>query len=164
MNKYGYVNTVWLQSTQGSTLCLLYHFQQINVIIFQIVWLELHYFFFEQKHKMRPLTQFIFFCFLSGLWGQEEEHVVLSHSDVFSHLSSPPSPLDSGRPRPHRLHQQLFRVTKTPAAEVVQYVHLFIYLFSPFEKSLIFNVVLNYILWKDQMFLLKYKWKGKSFS
>ncbi|XP_073698786.1 transmembrane protein 94-like [Garra rufa] len=43
---------------------------------------------------------------------QEEEHVVLSRSDVFSHLSSPPSPLDSGRSRPHRLLQpQLFRVT-----------------------------------------------------
>uniref|UniRef100_A0A8C1PEG7 Transmembrane protein 94 n=1 Tax=Cyprinus carpio TaxID=7962 RepID=A0A8C1PEG7_CYPCA len=52
---------------------------------------------------------------------QEEEHVVLSRSDVFSHLSSPPSPLDNGRPRPHRLLQpQLFRVTKSPAAEVVQ--------------------------------------------
>ncbi|KAL6481253.1 hypothetical protein MHYP_G00093330 [Metynnis hypsauchen] len=52
---------------------------------------------------------------------QEEEHVVLSRSDVFSHLSSPPSPLDNGRPRPHRLVQpQLFRVTKTPAVEVVQ--------------------------------------------
>ncbi|XP_058637971.1 transmembrane protein 94-like [Onychostoma macrolepis] len=52
---------------------------------------------------------------------QEEKHVVLSQGDVFSHLSSPPSPLDSGRPRPHRLLQpQLFRVTKTPAAEVVQ--------------------------------------------
>ncbi|KAK2908555.1 hypothetical protein Q8A67_004392 [Cirrhinus molitorella] len=51
---------------------------------------------------------------------QEEEHVVLSRNDVFSHLSSPPSPLDSGRPRPHRLLQpQLFRVTKTPAADVV---------------------------------------------
>ncbi|XP_037399672.1 transmembrane protein 94-like [Pygocentrus nattereri] len=52
---------------------------------------------------------------------QEEEHVVLSRSDVFSHLSSPPSPLDNGRPCPHRLVQpQLFRVTKTPAVEVVQ--------------------------------------------
>ncbi|XP_036413163.1 transmembrane protein 94-like [Colossoma macropomum] len=52
---------------------------------------------------------------------QEEEHVVLSRSDVFSHLSSPPSPLDNGRPRPHRLVQpQLFRVTKTPAVDVVQ--------------------------------------------
>ncbi|MCJ8747721.1 hypothetical protein PDJAM_G00156500 [Pangasius djambal] len=52
---------------------------------------------------------------------QEEEHVVLSRSDVFSHLSSPPSPLDHGRSRPHRLLQpQLFRVTRTPAVEVVQ--------------------------------------------
>ncbi|XP_072514079.1 transmembrane protein 94-like [Salminus brasiliensis] len=52
---------------------------------------------------------------------QEEEHVILSRSDVFSHLSSPPSPLDNGRPRPHRLVQpQLFRVTKTPAVEAVQ--------------------------------------------
>ncbi|XP_036387295.1 transmembrane protein 94-like [Megalops cyprinoides] len=52
---------------------------------------------------------------------QEEEHVVLSRSDVFSHLSSPPSPLDSDRPRPHHLLQpQLFRVTKTPAVETVQ--------------------------------------------
>ncbi|XP_035260533.1 transmembrane protein 94-like isoform X2 [Anguilla anguilla] len=52
---------------------------------------------------------------------QEEEHVVLSHSDVFSHLSSPPSPLDSDRPRLHHLLQpQLFRVTKTPAVDTVQ--------------------------------------------
>ncbi|XP_066546024.1 transmembrane protein 94-like [Amia ocellicauda] len=52
---------------------------------------------------------------------QEEEHVVLSRGDVFSHLSSPPSPLDSDRPRPHSLlHPQLFRVTKTPAIETVQ--------------------------------------------
>ncbi|KAI4902008.1 hypothetical protein NFI96_018713 [Prochilodus magdalenae] len=52
---------------------------------------------------------------------QEEEHVILSRSDVFSHLSSPPSPPDNGRPRPHRLVQpQLFRVTKTPAVELVQ--------------------------------------------
>ncbi|KAG9349783.1 hypothetical protein JZ751_026136 [Albula glossodonta] len=51
---------------------------------------------------------------------QEEEHVVLSRSDVFSHLSSPPSPLDSDRPRPHHLLQpQLFRVTKTPAVDTV---------------------------------------------
>ncbi|MCI4393512.1 hypothetical protein PGIGA_G00158140 [Pangasianodon gigas] len=52
---------------------------------------------------------------------QEEEHVILSQSDVFSHLSSPPSPLDHERSRPHRLLQpQLFRVTRTPAVEVVQ--------------------------------------------
>ncbi|GAA6075532.1 transmembrane protein 94-like [Tachysurus ichikawai] len=52
---------------------------------------------------------------------QEEEHVILSQSDVFSHLSSPPSPLDQERSRPHRLLQpKLFRVTQTPAVEVVQ--------------------------------------------
>ncbi|TRY64395.1 hypothetical protein DNTS_017092 [Danionella cerebrum] len=52
---------------------------------------------------------------------QEAEHVVLSRSDVFSHLSSPPSPLDTVRSHPQRLLQpQLFRVTKTPATEVVQ--------------------------------------------
>ncbi|TTE66781.1 Transmembrane protein 94 [Bagarius yarrelli] len=52
---------------------------------------------------------------------QEEEHVILSQSDVFSHLSSPPSPLDHKRSRPHRLLQpKLFRVTRTPAVEVVQ--------------------------------------------
>ncbi|XP_060716255.1 transmembrane protein 94-like [Tachysurus vachellii] len=52
---------------------------------------------------------------------QEEEHVILSQSDVFSHLSSPPSSLDQERSRPHRLLQpKLFRVTQTPAVEVVQ--------------------------------------------
>nr|XP_015215729.1 PREDICTED: uncharacterized protein KIAA0195-like isoform X1 [Lepisosteus oculatus] len=52
---------------------------------------------------------------------QEEEHVVLSRGDVFSHLSSPPSPLDSHKPRPHNLvHPQLFRVTKTPAVRILQ--------------------------------------------
>ncbi|XP_067115087.1 endoplasmic reticulum magnesium-transporting P-type ATPase-like [Osmerus mordax] len=51
---------------------------------------------------------------------QEEEHVVLSRSDVFIHASSPLSPLGSHRPRPQRLLQpQLFRVTKTPTLETV---------------------------------------------
>ncbi|KAG7315576.1 hypothetical protein KOW79_020442 [Hemibagrus wyckioides] len=57
----------------------------------------------------------------SGCFVQEEEHVILSQSDVFSHLSSPPSPLDQERSRPHRLLQpKLFRVTRTPAVELVQ--------------------------------------------
>ncbi|XP_030634876.1 transmembrane protein 94-like [Chanos chanos] len=58
----------------------------------------------------------------TGLRGvQDEEHVVLSRGDVFSHLSSPPSPFDSDKPHPHRLLQpQLFRVTRSPAVEVVQ--------------------------------------------
>ncbi|XP_046693234.1 transmembrane protein 94-like [Silurus meridionalis] len=52
---------------------------------------------------------------------KDEEHVILSRSDVFSHLSSPPSPPVHGRSRPHHLLQpQLFRVTRTPAVELVQ--------------------------------------------
>ncbi len=70
MNKYGYVNMVCLQSTQGSTFFLLYYFQQIIVITFQIFSLELIIFLYRD---IKWDLWLIFFFFgggvVSGSWG-----------------------------------------------------------------------------------------------